>query len=116
EIAPGALDSVRLPEPPAQSAPAADAPIATTPVVAQRAAGAVSSLRRTLSEWFSFYDGFNPEFSWWCRKPFDEAVGALDDYAKYLRETCAGIKGNDEDPLLGDPIGREALALDLKHE
>ncbi len=91
-------------------------PIALSPVLAFRAAGAVSSLRRTLSGWFQFYDGFDPVFGWWCAKPYEEASGALDDYAKFLRETCAGIKGKDEDPLLGDPIGRGALELDLKHE
>ncbi len=114
-----AADLTRLPPPPLQPPPsvaAADAPIVITPVIAQRTAGAVSSLRGTLSGWFSFYDGFNPEFSWWCRKPYDEAVGAMDEFAKYLRETCAGIKGGDDDPLLGDPIGAAALDLDLKHE
>ena len=35
-----------------------------------------------------------------------EAVNeALDKYAKLLREEFAGLKGKDEDPLVGDPIG-----------
>jgi len=106
----------RLPSPPAAPPAGADAPLVLTPVLAQRAAGAVSSLRGTLSGWFQFYDGFDPVFGWWCRAPYDAAAAALDDYARFLRETCAGIKGGDDDPLLGDPIGRGALELDLKHE
>lgn len=113
----------RLPAPPSPPAPTTGTPagaavegLALTPALARRAAGAVSSLRGTLAGWFQFYDGFDPEFSWWCRKPYDDAIAALDDYAKFLRETCAGLKGADDDPLVGDPIGRGALDLDLRHE
>ncbi len=40
----------------------------------------------------------------------------MEDYAKYLREEIAGLKGKDEDPLIGDPIGAEGLADDLAAE
>jgi hypothetical protein len=93
-----------------------DAAIVLTPVVAKRTASAVSEIRGTLREWFDFYNGYQPEFSWWVKKPYDEAASALDDYAKFLREDIAGLKGKDEDPLVGDPIGAAALADDLKEE
>ena len=48
------------------------------------------------------------------KKPNQEALGALEDYAKFLREEIAGLKGKDEDPLVGDPIGGETLAQDFK--
>jgi uncharacterized protein (DUF885 family) len=38
------------------------------------------------------------------------------NYAKLLREDVAGLKGKDEDPLVGDPIGRQALLDDLAGE
>src|SRR6185436_1852694 len=88
-------------------------PIKTNPVLGKRAAAAVGELEGTLSDWYRFYDGYQPTFSWWLRKPYDEARKALDDYSKYLRETIAGLKGEDEDPLVGDPIGAEALLADL---
>jgi uncharacterized protein (DUF885 family) len=91
-------------------------PLKVTPVVARRAADAVDSLRGTLRAWFSYYDGFQPEFSWWLKKPHEEAAKALEEYAKYLREEIAGLKGKDEDPLVGDPIGAEGLADDLAAE
>jgi uncharacterized protein (DUF885 family) len=86
------------------------------PAVALRAATALGESAETLKAWFAHYDGFQPLFSWWCRKPYETASAALDDYAKFLREELAGIKGADDDPLVGDPIGREALEADLSHE
>jgi uncharacterized protein (DUF885 family) len=40
----------------------------------------------------------------------------LEDYAKLLREEIAGQKGKPEDPLLGRPIGQEALGVDIRSE
>lgn len=95
---------------------AAAGAIRVSPVLARRAAGAAGSLRSALEQWFNYHDGFEPEFAWWMRKPYESARGAMLDYEKYLREEIAGIKGGAEDPLLGDPIGEAALTLDLKHE
>ncbi len=91
-------------------------PLKLTPVVARRAATAVGDIRNTLREWFDFYNGYQPEFSWWLKKPYDDAASALDEYSKFLREEIAGQKGKDEDPLVGDPIGAAALADDLADE
>jgi len=91
-------------------------PIKISPVLARRTAGAVDGLRNTLRAWSAYYVGFQPEFSWWMKKPDEEAGTALEEYAKYLREEIAGLKGKDEDPLVGDPIGAQALADDLAAE
>ncbi len=90
--------------------------LVVSPVLAQRTAGTVRALARTLNSWFGYYDGYTPQFSWWVASPFADAHKALNDYAKYLNETVAGIKGKDDDPLLGDPIGREQLLSDLQAE
>ncbi len=91
-------------------------PIKISPVLARRTAEAVDDLRGTLKTWSAFYVGFQPEFSWWMKKPDELAGTALEEYAKYLREEIAGLKGKDEDPLVGDPIGAQALADDLAAE
>jgi uncharacterized protein (DUF885 family) len=91
-------------------------PLKVSPSLARRAANAVNEVRGTLKTWYSFYDGYRPDFSWWLKKPYEEANSALESYAKYLREEVAELKGKDEDPLLGDPIGREALLRDLAVE
>ena len=77
-----------------------------SPSLALRAASAVGSLRHSFRTWFTFYDGFTPEFSWWVRKPHEAADKAIEEYAKYLREEIAGQHGKDEDALVGDPDRR----------
>ena len=91
-------------------------PLKVSPALARRTAQAVSEIRGTFKGWVSFYDGFVPDFSWWMKKPGDETLTALEDYAKFLREEIAGLKGKDEDPLIGDAIGLEALAEDIASE
>ena len=104
-------------KPPAsESGKGSSAALKLSPALALRAAHAVGSLRESLRTWFTFYDGFTPEFSWWVRKPHEAADKALEEYAKYLREEIAGQHGKDEDPLVGDPIGEEALKRALAAE
>lgn len=82
---------------------------------ALRAAKRVDGLARALEEWFQFHDGYDPEFSWWCRAPYAEAQAALRAHAEYLRESWVGA-GEGADDIVGDPIGSEALAAALRAE
>ncbi|MGO9111583.1 MAG: DUF885 family protein, partial [Thermoguttaceae bacterium] len=84
--------------------------------IAMRAAGTVHELQEVLKRWYSFYDGYLPDFTWWLKKPYEDASKQLDDYAKYLREEVAHVTGKDEDPLIGEPIGAEALAAGIRHQ
>ena len=91
-------------------------PIYVDPVEARRVAGWVSSMRRSLGTWYTHYEEFLPGFDWWCGEPYAEARKNLDALAKHLREKIAQQKGEEDDPLIGDPIGREGLLEDLAHE
>jgi len=82
-------------------------------VLANRAVGRLAELRRTLRGWFGYYDGYDPAFSWWVKKPFEEAVVALDKYAVALGRAA---KGSGDATLIGDPIGRSALLDELAYE
>ncbi len=101
---------------PAEKVKSEEPPLKVSASLARRAANAIGEVRGTLKTWYSFYDGYQPDFSWWLKKPYDEANTALDSYAKYLREEVAELKGKDEDPLLGDAIGRDALVRELATE
>lgn len=91
-------------------------PPSPTASLALRAANATDQLRTTLKKWSAFHDGYRPDFSWWVKQPYEEADKALEDYAKKLREDVAGLKGKDEDPLVGQPVGEAALASAIRHE
>jgi uncharacterized protein (DUF885 family) len=86
-------------------------------VIALRAANRTGELQESLRAWFRFYDGYDPVFGWWARQPYQEFTSALDDYRKFLRERVAGVdpKAKDE-PIIGDPIGRQGLLEDLENE
>ncbi|MBK6942103.1 MAG: DUF885 family protein [Planctomycetes bacterium] len=90
--------------------------VVASAVVGRRAAAAVDHLHRVLSEWFAYYEGFDPLATWWLRQPIGEVSRALNEYARFLREDVAGLRGRDDDPLVGDPIGRDALLADLRGE
>ena len=104
-----------------------------SPADAVRAAERVVSLRNALGDWFRQFEPFDPVFGWWAREPFAAADRELAAYARYLYADVAKVKnlpqslrerrgGEGEetdpadDPLIGDPIGREALLQDLAHE
>src|SRR5690606_23288655 len=85
------------------------------PVLAERAARATDELRRSLREWHAFYSGYDPVFTWWTKQPYEEAERTLESYSRHLREAFAGYRDGEEGdaPLIGDPIGREALVRAL---
>ena len=83
---------------------------------ANRAGATVNSLRSVLRNWFNFYNGYDPVFTWWVAEPYKAADKSLQGYASFLTERVAGVKPDDPEALIGNPIGREALLNDLAYE
>ncbi len=84
--------------------------------VANRSSGIIRDLRESLKEWFNFYNGYDPAFSWWVGEPYKSVDSALKDYSTFLREKVAGVRVDDENTIIGDPIGRDALMDELAYE
>jgi len=84
--------------------------------VANRAFEAIGLLRNMLKNWFGFYNGYDPDFSWWVGQPYRVTDSLMQDYAKFLREKVVGVRTDDPAVIVGDPIGREALLIELKYE
>ncbi len=61
--------------------------------VAARGPAAVDALRAGLTEWFTFYNGYDPLFTWWMGLPFKKVDAALQGYAQFLREKVAPADG-----------------------
>ena len=87
-----------------------------TPSAARRAASSVGRLRSALSNWYSFGAEYDPLFTWWCEAPLGALDQDLKNYATFLEEKVGGIDTKDEDLLLGDPIGYDALMAELRFE
>jgi uncharacterized protein (DUF885 family) len=91
-------------------------PIHAQRFVANRAAGAIVSLQKALTAWHTFSNGYDPSFTWWMAEPYKATTKALEEYRTFLVEQVVGVKGNEKEAIVGDPIGRDALMLELAHE
>ena len=110
--------------------------------VANRAAATVDLLRNRLQTWFTFYNGYDPIFTWWVEAPYTTVDKSLQNYASFLRERIVGLKpepaqsgsrpnvvtsvdgqgasvaiepGSAVD-IVGDPVGYDGLMVELAHE
>jgi uncharacterized protein (DUF885 family) len=81
--------------------------------LAFRAARVIDSLKEILKNWYEFYHGYDPLFTWWVEKPYAEAVTALEKYSTFLRDKIIGVKKGE---ITGEPVGREALIKELSFE
>ena len=112
--------------------------------IANRAAENLDALKSTLSGWNRFYAGYDPMFSWWVANPYQKLDEAMTRYAGTIRTRLVGIPatqsnvgagggrgaggaggnagpatnvntGANSGPVIGDPVGADGLAADLKH-
>jgi len=84
--------------------------------VANRALQTIASLRSTLRNWYNFHNAYNPEFSWWNKKPYEAVEAELGKYSTFVAQKLVGISQDDRTTIIGDPIGREALIEELEFE
>ncbi len=73
---------------------AADNPdaIPVKKTVAFRAVNALNSLRGNLRNWYAFYNGYDPVFTWWNEQPYKEFDEALNSYAAFISERLVGLR------------------------
>jgi hypothetical protein len=109
---------------------------------AARAVAMLQSVRENLRTWFTFYDGYDPQFTWWAAADYRKADAALQEYSAFLSERVLGVKSprpaqsasggttgegrgratitatdpGDPSDIVGNPVGREALLNDLAFE
>jgi uncharacterized protein (DUF885 family) len=79
--------------------------------VARRALSMMGWLQDGLKEWFDFYNGYHPLFTWWAADSYEETDQALQSYADLLQKNLGG-----EVYVIMDPAGREVLMKELAFE
>ena len=83
---------------------------------ATRASRRVERLRNTLAQWYGFYHGYDPLFTWWVKAPFEKVDRALNEYRNLLRRMSDELSGTNRSRIVGEPIGNAALIKALKFE
>ncbi len=84
--------------------------------VAYRAVRTLGGMRTTLRNWYNFHNAYDPQFSWWNKKPYESADDAIAKYTAFVSNKLVGIAPDDRTTIIGDPIGRAALINELRFE
>ncbi len=62
----------------------------------------LATLGEVLHTWFQFYDGYDPEFTWWTEQPYKAAQAALTSYAQFLSESVLHLPPAPSTPVPAD--------------
>ena len=71
---------------------AAIEPVQVKKTVANRAVAAINSLRGNLRNWYTFYNGYDPMFTWWNEEPYRSVDQSLTNYSNFITERLVGIR------------------------
>ncbi|WP_268122827.1 DUF885 family protein [Roseivirga pacifica] len=84
----------------------------------RRASGVIRGYKTALKSVFEFYEGYDPQFTWWVEKPYQSLNAALDEYSKTFAAQVdkSTLPPDDGSGIIGNPIGREELIRQLKLE
>lgn len=85
-------------------------------VTVHRAASWTERIRELAKDWYGYRAGYDPLFTWWVEDPYQEFDQSLEKYVEFLRNEVLGFdpKGEEDPPIIGDPIGRDALITHLR--
>ena len=67
-------------------------PLRVKKTVANRAVTALNGLRGNLRNWYTFYNGYDPVFTWWNEEPYRSLDQALTTYGAFITERIVGIR------------------------
>jgi len=89
-----------------------------TRTLSRRAIGIVNGHRTALKSFFEFYKGYDPEFTWWVSKPYNQLDSALTNYSELLKTKvdASTLPKDDGSGIIGNPIGNDELLRLLKFE
>lgn len=84
---------------------------------ADKASKVAGSLENALEETYKFYYNYDPDFTWWMEKPYEEFSLKLKAYKEFLKTNYPEDSVKDDGSgIIGKPIGREAINESLEFE
>ncbi len=89
-----------------------------TMALANRAASIIGGQQVALKSVYDFYDGYDPQFTWWVKRPYQQLDSTLTKYANALKNKIdpATRPKDDGSGIIGNPIGRDELLRLLQLE
>ncbi|MEE8604681.1 MAG: DUF885 family protein, partial [Candidatus Aminicenantaceae bacterium] len=82
----------------------------------RRVVAMTAMLRNGLKEWFDFYNGYDPLFTWWAAESYKDTDQAFKSFEGFLREKLGGAQSGGQSYSIMDPVGRKALLKELAFE
>lgn len=83
---------------------------------AYRALENIDQLVTYLGEFDRFLTGYVPLYDWWVKTPYSALVKALQSLVPVIQTKLAGMHPDEEDEIVGEPIGRDGLLVELEAE
>lgn len=90
--------------------------ISVSKEAAYRAVKNIKTLGRVLVELNDFLTGYEPLYDWWVKTPFAALVKALNSFIPVVEKNLAGMHPDEPDEIIGEPIGRQGLLVELEAE
>jgi len=73
--------------------------------VAFRGVNAINAVRGNLRNWYTFYNGYDPVFTWWNEQPYRELDESLAGYSTFITERVVGLRSPAGPGQTGQPGG-----------
>ncbi len=86
--------------------------------LSNRASATVKSLQLALKSVYDFYNGYDPQFTWWVPLPYKTVDSLLGAYSISLKNKgrMGSTQKDDGSGIVGNPIGREEIIRQLQFE
>jgi len=78
---------------------------------------AIEDIRDALEDAYTFYYGYDIEFTWWTEEPYQELDKVLSEYSELIDNYFdTEAEQIDDSGIVGNPIGREEIERRLEFE
>jgi len=84
---------------------------------AELAGKTIEELKNAVQEAYDFYYDYDPDFTWWVKKPWEKLQESLQEYSEFLKKNYQNTVAKDDGSgIIGKPIGAAAIKKELEFE